>query len=394
MYPDLDRAYVTARALRDAISEVPGATDVTIKQTLDYPTLFVNVNRERAAQLGLSQRDVANSMLVSLSSSAVVSPTYYINPENHVNYLVAVEVPTPQMTSTHDLMNTPVTRFGLSLDQHTIPARRTTDPVPHAPVETLDNIAQVTPTVVPNVINHYTVARVLDVTASVTGRDLGSVVTGIDQKIAGLGKVPAGMYITVRGQGEVMNQAFSSLALGFVVSILLVYFLMVVLFQSWIDPLIIMAAIPGAIVGILWILVFTHTTINVVSLMGSIMAVGIGVSNSILVVTFAHDLRVEKRVSAPAAAVEAGKTRLRPVLMTALAMILGMVPTAIGIGEGSSQNAPLGRAVIGGLIMATVFTLCVVPVVYSLVRRPVPERFSLEERFKAEEQGLAYDEGF
>jgi multidrug efflux pump subunit AcrB len=394
MYPDLDRAYVTARALRDAISEVPGATDVTIKQTLDYPTLFVNVNRERAAQLGLSQRDVANSMLVSLSSSAVVSPTYYINPENHVNYLVAVEVPTPQMTSTHDLMNTPVTRFGLSLDQHTIPARRTTDPVPHAPVETLDNIAQVTPTVVPNVINHYTVARVLDVTASVTGRDLGSVVTGIDQKIAGLGKLPAGMYITVRGQGEVMNQAFSSLALGFVVSILLVYFLMVVLFQSWIDPLIIMAAIPGAIVGILWILVFTHTTINVVSLMGSIMAVGIGVSNSILVVTFAHDLRVEKRVSAPAAAVEAGKTRLRPVLMTALAMILGMVPTAIGIGEGSSQNAPLGRAVIGGLIMATVFTLCVVPVVYSLVRRPVPERFSLEERFKAEEQGLAYDEGF
>ena len=215
-------------------------------------------------------------------------------------------------------------------------------------------------------------ARVLDVTASVTGRDLGSVVDGINQKIAALGKLPAGMYITVRGQGEVMNEAFSSLALGFVVAILLVYFLMVVLFQSWIDPLIIMAAIPGAIVGILWILVFTHTTINVVSLMGSIMAVGIGVSNSILVVTFAHDLRVERRMSGAAAAIEAGKTRLRPVLMTALAMILGMIPTAIGIGEGSSQNAPLGRAVIGGLFMATLFTLCVVPVVYSLVRRPRP----------------------
>jgi multidrug efflux pump subunit AcrB len=393
LYPDLTRAYVTARTLRDAISEVPGATDVTIKQTLDYPTLFVNVNRERAAQLGLSQRDVANSMLVSLSSSAVVSPTYYINPVNHVNYLVAVEVPLPQMTSTRDLMNTPVTRFGESLQQHMVPARRTTDPVPHEPTETLDNIAQVTPVAVPDVIDHYTVARVLDVTTSVTGRDLGGVMDGINQKIASLGTLPPGMYITVRGQGDVMNQAFSSLALGFVVAILLVYFLMVVLFQSWLDPLIIMAAIPGAIVGILWILILTHTTINVVSLMGSIMAVGIGVSNSILVVTFAHDLRVERRMSGAAAAVEAGKTRLRPVLMTALAMILGMIPTAIGLGEGSSQNAPLGRAVIGGLIMATIFTLCVVPVVYSLVRRRVPERFSLEERFKAEEQGLVYSEG-
>jgi multidrug efflux pump subunit AcrB len=394
MYPDLNRAYITARTLRDAISEVPGATDVTIKQTLDYPTLMVNVDRERAAQLGLSQRDVANSMLVSLSSSAVVSPTYYISPTNHVNYLVAVEVPLPQMTSTRDLMNTPITRFGgSSLEQHLVPSGRTTNPIPHAPTQTLDNVAQVTPTVVPDVINHYTVARVLDVTASVSGRDLGAVVEGINTRIARLGKLPPGMYITVRGQGEVMNQAFSSLALGFVVAILLVYFLMVVLFQSWLDPLIIMAAIPGAIVGILWILVFTHTTINVVSLMGSIMAVGIGVSNSILVVTFAHDLRVERRISGAAAAIEAGKTRLRPVLMTALAMILGMIPTAIGMGEGSSQNAPLGRAVIGGLVMATVFTLCIVPVVYSLVRRPVPERFSLEERFKAEEQGLAYDEG-
>jgi multidrug efflux pump subunit AcrB len=394
MYPDLNRAYVTARTLRDAMSEVPGAADVTIKQTLDYPTLFVNVDRQRAAQLGLSQRDVANSMLVSLSSSAVVSPTYYINPENQVNYLVAVEVPLPRMTSTRDLLNTPITRFGVALDQRIIPARRTTDPVPRDPVQTLDNIAQVSPVAVPDVINHYTVARVLDVTASVSGRDLGAVVAGINQKIAALGPIPPGMYITVRGQGEVMHSAFSSLALGFVVAILLVYYLMVVLFQSWIDPLIIMAAIPGAIVGILWILVLTHTTINVVSLMGSIMAVGIGVSNSILVVTFAHDLRVERGISAAAAAVEAGMTRLRPVLMTALAMILGMLPTAIGVGEGSSQNAPLGRAVIGGLVMATVFTLCIVPVVYSLVRRPTPERFALEERFKAEEKGLIYDEGY
>jgi multidrug efflux pump subunit AcrB len=163
---------------------------------------------------------------------------------------------------------------------------------------------------------------------------------------------------------------------------------MVVLFQSWIDPLIIMAAVPGAVIGILWTLALTHTTINVVSLMGSIMAVGIAVSNSILVVTFAHDLRIERRMSAAAAAIEAGKTRLRPVLMTALAMIFGMLPTAIALGEGGEQNAPLGRAVIGGLAVATLVTLCVVPVIYSLLRRPVPEKHFLEARFRAEEQGL------
>ena len=387
MDPDLTRAYVTARTLRDRIQEVPGATDVTIKQTLDYPTLFLNVDRERAAELGLSQRDVANSMLVSLSSSAIVSPSYYINPTNNVNYLVAVEVPLPSMTSARDVLSTPLTKSGLRLDQQAPAVRRTVDPVPHDPVETLGNVAQLTTVAAPDVIDHYTVARVLDITASVTGRDLGSVIDGIHRQVASLGALPAGMQITIRGQGEGMNQAFSSLGLGFGVAVILVYCLMVVLFQSWIDPLIIMAAIPGAIVGILWTLALTHTTINVVSLMGSIMAVGIAVSNSILVVTFAHDLRIEQHLSATAAAVLAGKTRLRPVLMTALAMMLGMLPTAIGMGEGGEQNAPLGRAVIGGLFVATIVTLCVVPVIYSILRRPLPEKHVLEERFREESIG-------
>jgi multidrug efflux pump subunit AcrB len=384
-YPDLDRAYAVARTLRDQMREVPGAADVNIKQVLDYPTLFLNVDRERAARVGLSQRDVANNMLVSLSSSALVAPSFFINPSNQVNYLVAVEVPLPSMGSTGQLLATPVTPGAARLDQHVTP--RPTDS-PHAPVETLDNLAQLSPSAAADEIDHYTVARVVDVTASVEGRDLGSVVDGIQRKVTALGTLPPGMTVTVRGQGEVMNEAFSSLGLGFAVAVVLVYCLMVVLFQSWIDPLIIMAAIPGAVIGILWTLALTHTTINVVSLMGSIMAVGIAVSNSILVVTFAHDLRIERRMSAAAAAIEAGKTRLRPVLMTALAMIFGMLPTAIALGEGGEQNAPLGRAVIGGLAVATLVTLCVVPVIYSLLRRPVPEKHFLEARFRAEEQGL------
>jgi multidrug efflux pump subunit AcrB len=387
-YPDLARAYTVARTLRDRLREVPGAADVNIKQVIDYPTLFLDVDRERAARLGLSQRDVANSMLVSLASSALVAPSFYINPTNSVNYLVAVEVPLAKLASSQQLLATPVTPGSAQLDQQV--ALRPTD-APHAPVETLDNIAQMSPMAAADEIDHYTVARVLDVTASVEGRDLGSVVRDISRTVAGLGTLPPGMSVTVRGQGEVMDEAFSSLGLGFAVAVILVYCLMVVLFQSWIDPLIIMAAVPGAVIGILWTLALTHTTINVVSLMGSIMAVGIAVSNSILVVTFAHDLRIENHLSATAAAIEAGKTRLRPVLMTALAMILGMLPTAIGMGEGGEQNAPLGRAVIGGLAMATVVTLCVVPVCYSLLRRPVPEKHFLEERFRAEEQGREFD---
>jgi multidrug efflux pump subunit AcrB len=206
----------------------------------------------------------------------------------------------------------------------------------------------------------------------------------IERKIAGLGKLPKGMRVQLRGQNEVMTQSFRSLGLGLILAIVLVYCLMVVLFQSWLDPFLIMIAVPGALVGILWMLALTHTTLNVESLMGAIMAVGIAVSNSILLVNFANDVRVEQKLDAVAAALEAGRTRLRPVLMTALAMIIGMVPMALAMGEAGEQNAPLGRAVIGGLLVATVVTLFVVPVVYSLLRTQLPTKHLLNERFERE----------
>jgi multidrug efflux pump subunit AcrB len=301
-----------------------------------------------------------------------------------------VEVPLPKMTSAHDVLATPVTP-GVKLEQQVAPWAET-NPYPRAPVQTLDNIARMATIAQPTEIDHYTVARVLDVTANVEGRDLGSVVSRIQAHVDSLGKLPPGMVITVRGQGEVMNSAFQSLGLGFVVAVLLVFSLMAVLFQSWTDPVIIMGAVPGAVSGILWMLVLTHTTLNIQSLLGSIMAVGIAVANSILVVSFAHDQRIERGMSAAEAALEAGKERLRPVLMTAGAMLLGMMPMAIGAGEGGEQNAPLGRAVIGGLAVATIVTLCVVPVLYTLLAHHLPGKYLVEQRFEAEARGQEYHE--
>ncbi|HKW41586.1 MAG TPA: efflux RND transporter permease subunit [Gemmatimonadales bacterium] len=385
---DLWRSYDYARRLRDAIRTVPGAVDVHLAQVLDYPALRIQVDRERAAQLGLSQRDVANSMLISLSSSGLVAPSFFLNPINNVNYVVAVQTPIARLASVPSLLATPLTppNGGQVLDPGRVapPAE-----LPEAPAMTLGNVASVLPGASPGVVSHYTVQRVLDVAAGVEGRDLGSVVRDIRGRIRALGPLPAGMRITVRGQGEVMTTSFKSLGLGLILAVVLVYCLMVVLFQSWLDPFIIMAAVPGALVGILWMLALTGTTLNVESLMGSIMAVGIAVSNSILLVSFANDHRVETRVPALAAALEAGQTRLRPVLMTALAMVLGMIPMALGFGEGGEQNAPLGRAVIGGLVVATLATLFVVPVVYSLIRTSEPTSHLLDERFLAEEKGVA-----
>jgi multidrug efflux pump subunit AcrB len=388
-YSDLREGYRVATLLRDRIRNVPGAADVHIKQVLDYPTLRLTVDRQRASTLGLSQSDVANTMLVSLSSSALVSPSFYINPTNDVNYLVAVKEPLDQLQNVGSLLNTPVTPPAasqlLQRDVANVPGE-----VPHAPAQTLGNITTVSNEVVANEIDHYTVQRVIDVNANVEGRDLGSVESGIRRVVGGIGKLPAGMQILVRGQGEVMTQTFQRLGLGLIVAILLVYMLMVVMFQSWLDPFIIMVAVPGALVGILWMLALSGTTINVVSLMGTIMAVGIAVSNAILLVSFANDLRVEQALDPENAAVQAGRVRLRPVLMTALAMILGMLPMALGLGEGGEQNAPLGRAVIGGLLMATVVTLLVIPVVYAQLRRAMPTRHRLERRFEAESRGLTY----
>jgi len=256
---------------------------------------------------------------------------------------------------------------------------------PGAPVLRLSDIANVAPANGMESINHYTIQRVIDVDANIDNRDLGGVAADIQKAIAKLKpSLPATTAITIRGQNEVMNTAFTDLGLGLILAVILVYALLVILFQSWLDPLIIMMAVPGALVGILWMLALTGTTINVESLMGAIMSVGISVSNSILVVSFANDVRARTGAGALEAVIEAGRTRLRPILMTAMAMILGMIPMALGLGEAGEQNAPLGRAVIGGLILATFATLFLVPIAYILLRKQPPALQTLDRRFEEE----------
>lgn len=384
MNNNYDSSYKYAIKLKNAIRTVPGATDVNIKQILDYPTMMFNVNRERAQEMGLSQKDVANSMLVALSSNATVAPSFYINPVNNVNYNVAVKEPYQELNSINSIMNTPVTASA------PVPNSAALTSTPGSQTQTLGNLASVSYQNQYDVISHYTVQRVMDITANVDGRDMGSVADDIEKKIATIGKLPVGMHIYMRGQPEVMDSTFKTLGLGLILSVILVYLLMVILFQTWLDPFIILFAVPGAFVGILWMLALTGTTINTVSLMGSIVAVGIAVSNSILMVSFANEVRVEKGLNAIEAALEAGKTRLRPVLMTALAMVLGMIPMSLGTGAGGEQNAPLGRAVMGGLLVATVVTLFIVPIIYSLLRKNAPERDKLDKQFELET--MRYDE--
>ena len=380
-----DSSYKYAIMIKNAIRTIPGIVDANIKQILDYPTMKFNVDRQRAQELGLSQKDVANSLLVALSSNSTVSPSFYINPTNNVNYPVAVKVPFDQLSSINNIMNMPVTNGNGSANRASL-----TD-LPDAQTQTLGNVASVDYQNEYDVINHYTVQRAMDITANVEGRDMGSVADEIEKKISAINPMlPKGMHIFIHGQPEVMGTTFNTLGLGLIISIVLVYLLMVVLFQTWLDPFIILFAVPGAFVGILWMLALTGTTINTVSLMGSIVAVGIAVSNSILLVSFANEVRVEKGLNAIEAALEAGKTRLRPVLMTALAMVLGMIPMSLGTGAGGEQNAPLGRAVMGGLIVATVVTLFIVPVIYSLLRKNPPERDQLDKQFALET--MRYDE--
>ncbi len=380
-----------AQKLLAEMRRIPGLVDVHQLQVLDYPALMVRADRERSALFDLDQRQVANNLLIALSSSALVSPSFFLNPANSVNYTVAVQAPIEKISSVSDLMGLPL------LPPQEGPSSAASQSPTTAPALAsmrLSDIASVSPTAEPEEISHYTVQRVIDLAANVDGRDLGSVASDLQ---AAIGRVLKGQPITthidIRGQNEVMNEAFHSLGLGLVLAILLVYALLVILFQSWVDPFIIMMAVPGALVGILWMLALTGTTINVESLMGTIMSVGIAVSNSILVVSFANDLRARENLSPFEAALEAGRIRLRPVLMTALAMIIGMVPMALALGEGGEQNAPLGRAVIGGLVIATVSTLFVVPVVYTLLRRKPPALHTLDERFEAEARGDAWQGG-
>jgi multidrug efflux pump subunit AcrB len=349
-----------AMKLERALEVIPGTEDVRLAQVLAHPSLRVDVDRERAAQLGLTERDVAGSMLTSLASSTLVSPSFWVNPKNNVNYFVVVQTPVESIVSLSDVMTTPVTP---ATDASSRPAIATY----------VGSVASVKSSESRAVVNHVTVQPVLDVQCNVEGRDLGAVMGDIERAVKDLGPLPKGTSIHIRGQGDTMFTAFSRLGLGMLVAITLVYLLLVVLFQSWIDPFLIMLAVPGALAGILWFLVATGTTLNVESFMGAIMAIGIAASNSILLVSFANAARLEDESIDPiTAACRAAETRLRPVLMTALAMILGMLPMALGLGEGGEQNAPLGRAVIGGLLVSTPVTLLVVPCAYALLRKHAP----------------------
>jgi multidrug efflux pump subunit AcrB len=292
-------------------------------------------------------------------------------------------VPLKKLSSVEQLFGTPITPLAAPMIQSEGLAAPTA--LPTSGAQRLGNLMTYAAESQPASINHNNVQRILNLTASVEGRDLGGVIDDIDGAIKGLGNLPPGTKITIRGQGEVMSEAFFKLGLGLILAMILVYLLMVVLFQSWLDPFIVMVAVPGALIGILWMLVLTGTTINVESFMGSIMAVGIAASNAILLVSFANDVRVEKNLDALAAALEAGRARLRPVLMTALAMVIGMIPAALALGEGGEQNAPLGRAVIGGLIVATLVTLFIVPIVYSFLRVGIPSKHLLDEQLAREE---------
>jgi multidrug efflux pump subunit AcrB len=386
-------AFDLARKLRDRMRTIPGAADVVIKQTFDYPTLTFQVDRLRAAEVGLTEHDIANNLLIGLSSSFATSPSFYIDPKSNVQYTVAVKFPIIKIDSVSDLSTAPVMPSGNALVQNVRADLLTEDAdTVESPTATIGNFAAIETSTTMSQINHDNIERVLDITASVDGRDLGGVVGDIEKEIKKLGQLPEGLKIKIAGQSEVMHESFTKLGLGMILAIALVYLLMVILFQSWLDPFIIMAVVPGTLIGVLWGLAATHTTLNVPSLMGTIMAIGIAVSNSNLLVNFANDVRVEKNLSPMDAAFEAATVRLRPVLMTAAAMILGMLPLSLGLGEGGEQNAPLGRAVIGGLIVATLSTLIIVPIVYSLLRTELPTKFILQKKFKKEEERFDEEE--
>jgi multidrug efflux pump subunit AcrB len=323
-----------------------------VHQVANEPALEIDVDRTRAAQLGLTQRDVANNLLVSLSGSGQTSPTFWLNPTTGVSYQVTAMTPEYRMDSLQDLQTIPVAKGD------------GTEPSP-----LLESVASVHREAGPAVVSHYNVQPVIDIFGSVQGRDLGGVARDIQPIIDAARKdLPRGSQIVVRGTIETMRSSFLGLIAGLALAIILVYLLIVVNFQSWLDPFIIISALPAALAGIVWMLFLTHTTLSVPALTGAIMCMGVATANSILVVSFAKDELARGRAAFDAA-LEAGFGRFRPVLMTALAMIIGMVPMALGFGEGGEQNAPLGRAVIGGLSLATVATLFFVPAVFALLHR-------------------------
>jgi multidrug efflux pump subunit AcrB len=349
---NLDSDNLIAHRLIRQMRNIPGVADLRIGEPLDYPAFKVDVDRNKALELGINENQVASSLLTTLAGNSLIQPTFWLDRNNGVNYYVISQAPEHLVNSVAELDNIPLSTPGASGLNGNKP-------------QLLSNVAAITHSNDPAVIEHYTIQRVIDVNCAVAGRDLGSTSADVQRVIDSLGKLPPGTKVVIRGQSDAMRQSFRTLSEGIILAIILVYLLMVANFQSWREPLIIMMAVPGALAGVLWMLVLSGTTINVESMMGAIMAVGVGVANGNLLIVFANDLREEGR-DAIAAAIEAGATRLRPIMMTALAMVLGMLPMALAVGEGSEQNAPLGRAVIGGLLFATLMTLFVVPAVYSI----------------------------
>ena len=334
-----------ANQLLASMRHIPGFVDARIEEPDDLPELRVNTDRSRAQQLGITQRDVANNLLLTLSGSSQIAPSFWLNPENGLQYPLVAQTPQYRMTSLDDLRNVPVTSG--------------------AGQQILGGLATITRGTTPAVVYHYDTQNLIDIYGDVQDRDLGAVADDINARIAALdGKLPKATHIVLRGQVQTMISSYTGLAIGVVGAVLLVYLLIVINFQSWTDPFIIITALPAAIAGIAWMLLLTGTTLSVPALTGAIMCIGVATANSILVVSFARD-RLNEGATALQAAMDAGFTRFRPVLMTALAMMIGMLPMSLGIGEGGEQNAPLGRAVIGGLLLATIATLLFVPVVFA-----------------------------
>ena len=343
-----------ATAILQQLRQVPGLTDLRIQQPTDYPTLDVNLDRTKAEQGGFTTRDVAQSMVNSLSGSFQITPMFFLNYKNGVDYSLVAQTPQYRMTTLQDIQNIPVNSSGPNA-------------TPRATPEVLGDLTSISRGQEVAVVSHYNIRRVVDIYGAVQDRDLGSVAKDVEAIVHQHEKnLPRGMFISLRGQVQTMRSSYVSLLGGLVFAILLVYMLIVVNFQSWLDPFIIITALPAALAGIVVFLFLTHTTLSVPALMGAIMCMGVATANSILVVSFAK-IRLAEHEDAILAAIEAGATRFRPVCMTALAMIIGMVPMALGLGDGGEQNAPLGRAVIGGLLCATVATLVFVPAVFAML---------------------------
>jgi len=356
---NIPKNYALASELMKQVRKIPGAADVHIQQRLDGPTLALKMDRTHVQQLGLNANNVAQNALISLSGSTQTSPSFWLNPTNEVVYNVAIQTPQYRNESIGDVLQIPVSAgTGGSASGNAA-----------ASPQLLGNLVTVEPRSLPAVSSHYDITPVIDLYVSVDGTDLGSVASKVNELVEQMRpRLTGGAKITVRGQVQTMRTSFIGLGVGLLMAIVLVYLLIVVNFQSWIDPLIIISALPGALAGIAWMLFLTRTTLSVPALTGAIMTMGVATANSILLVSFARQ-RMEAGVGPIEAAQEAGATRIRPVLMTALAMMIGMIPMALGLGEGAEQNAPLGRAVIGGLLFATFSTLFFVPIVYAGVHR-------------------------